>query len=240
MADIQKNLNSQADFIKEIDKPHLGEFLCRFKTTNGSSVLSRMILNELRAQYPSIFTQYTGLQIRTIVNESPRYTNPPDIYTLIEFTNKTPVKLSASKSTKTPKMPSNPQYDYTKIGHITFHLVPSQCGNNIGSGPIHVINDRSTRRVQRVRVTQKHNQSCSQYTLSISTPVIPNYIVKQDMHELSIVTLNVLSRWFEDDNPDNPYNIKYNLCTAQAKLNTDNALHKILKWKKRGGTRRKL
>jgi hypothetical protein len=84
MTDIQKNLKSQADFIKEIDKPHLGEFLCRFKTTNGSSVLSRMIMDELR--------------------------------------------------------------------HITFHLIPTQCGNNTGRGPIHAINDRSTRKAQRVRI----------------------------------------------------------------------------------------
>jgi hypothetical protein len=57
------------------------------------------------------------------------------------------------------------------------------------------------------------------------------------MYELSVAALNVLSRWFE---PNHPHNIKHDLCTAQAKLNTDDAFRAILKWKKRGGTRRKL
>jgi len=176
MAECLQNLDSQRKFIKYItSSSHLEEFVCRFNTpfVNAKSFLTQCILDDLYANHSDLIANMPNLIINTELNKSPRYKNPPDIYAVVEF--------------KDGILP---------LGHITFHLIPNQCGSNIGNGPIHVRNNCNTskKKTRRIRVNP---EQCNKYTFMLGSKLVPNCDLREIVEELANATLDVLTRWFD-------------------------------------------
>jgi hypothetical protein len=219
-------------FIKSLTKAQLREFLCRSTYVNHTpSILSTMIISDLQLSYPSIFQQYPNLHIKTRVNKSPKYSNPPDIYTVIEFTNKQPI-VNPVKGVHKP----TPKHVYTPIGHITFHFICNQCGSNTNHGPFHAINDRSTRKAHKINVLGKQTNQCCQYALKLKDSLKQEFAFNEDMRELSNATLRVISSWFE---AKHPHTLTKTLCNQTALDDIELYLNDIAAWKStRGGGKR--
>lgn len=191
----QTNLNSQYTFLNSLDEQGLHELLCRsYIQNNTPSYLANSILIELQTNHATILTQHKNLQVVSKVKQS----NTPhgiDIYMLIEFREEIKNKQET-------------------IGHITFHLIPDECTTNT-RGPLHVINDRSTRRMRRIYAHKETIQSCNKFTFALSSIEITNFDIKHDLYNLASVSLKVLDRWFD---PAHDEYITKTLCQSSAHI----------------------
>lgn len=223
------NIKSQQNFIRSLDTLHLREFLCRSHSTNSRSLLSTAIHDELQANHSTVLAQYKNLQIQTAVKESANYKNPPDIYLVISFKERAvqPQKTRKNKQgAVTIKSTSSNRKD-RDIGHITFHMIPSQCNEYESRGPIHVINNTSTRRARRLHIGKNIQNQCLKYTFTLGS--IDCLDICDNLKKMTDATLNVLNHWFDPSNQQT--HLKYSLCDAQTLQNTKNVFNTITRWR---------
>jgi hypothetical protein len=223
------NIKSQQNFIRSLDTMHLREFLCRSHSINSRSLLSTAIYNELQANYSKVLSQYNKLHIQTAVKASANYKNPPDIYLVISFKDRViqPQKTRKSKQgAVTIKSTSSNRKDMD-IGHITFHLIPSQCNEYESRGPIHVINNTSTRRARRLHIGKNIQNKCLKYTFTLGS--IDCLDICDNLKKMTDAALNVLNHWFDPSNQQT--HVKYSMCDAQTLQNTKNAFNTIARWR---------
>lgn len=179
MSAANTNANSQIRFIREISKADLREFIYR-----ATQDLSSLFTNELHNRH--LEGKYPNTNLNAELKVSPNYTNPPDIYLVINIYNKINKIIN-------------------KICHITFHLIPSNCNKYLSRSPIHITNNRSTRRSRRIFINHKNLECGNKYTLTVSSIVTPSYNIYDDALELSSIVVDIFNKWFDPSNSDSIY-----------------------------------
>lgn len=109
-----------------------GNILIEFLIRADNTMLSYDIQEHIRIN--GTYPNFNTLRIKSKLKISNKYNS--DIYILIEA------------------------YDNTgKVGHATIHLIKNVINSNAHSGPVHIVNNQSNRRRQRLTVKQRNNSN---------------------------------------------------------------------------------
>lgn len=174
MSTASLNIAKQQLIYNYLKGPLLLEFLTRAKR----NVLGNNIFNSIDT------TQVDTDKITIIsdVNISPYYDNPPDIYIIINV---------FEKNAKNNNIP---------IGHFTIHLIKQQIERS-RNGPIHVVNNTSNRRRQRITLSKRSTLNRNGLLFELGNPVIPTLNIQGTMKIIINNIITILNAYFNPNDP---------------------------------------
>jgi len=131
-----ENHESHRCFVRKLNKLHLKELLCRSYDSSNGSLLANETLQEFQTAYPDDFANNPDIIVQTNVVKSTQYQNPSDIYIIVIF--------------------KHTEID-SKIGHITFHLIPNKHIKELTSnGLMHIKHNAVITRKRRLHITTEN------------------------------------------------------------------------------------
>jgi len=181
--------------MKYFDKDLLQEFMCRTLTTLNDKV-------KILLQSTNILTKYPQFYLESRFTESPNRRNPPDIYLVINY--------------------KNGQYQF---GHLTFHLVHFECNYATSNGPLHVVNNTSTRKRRQLAVENTSIRNCKSIRISIGKRVTPPHNISDDITEITNAILSIFNEWF---NLSKTTSLIYQNCQLDNIIHNHKYNHKLL------------
>jgi hypothetical protein len=217
---LKTNIDIQFYIYKYLDRANvLFEFLYRAiekaepKSGIVISEFSKHILEDIQVNNP--FPGNNTIKISTEISKS----NPTDIYIIVKF--------------KFENAPPNQTF-----GHMTFHLLNNVINPTYGDGPLHIVNERSDKRRQKLRLRKiDTSDTYKGLVFSIGGCKVHKCTVGEPLPQLALSVINVLNRYF---NPTDALSLLNKIDPSH----TDSELHSLVRYilnyniGRRGGGRR--